>query len=344
MVENQFESVAIIGLGLIGGSIAKTIRRKNIAKKIIGCNHSDATIKKALSDGAIDYGTTSVTEAIEKSELAIICTPISTFPKIFEEINKSSNKNCLITDAASVKSAIIKMAEENIKDKNILENFIPAHPIAGSENSGFDASTDNLFDNKNLIITKAKFNKKSSYKKVADFWHELGMNVIELSPKKHDKIYACVSHLPQLLAFAYKKTSPQALPGNVICKKFTRLTNSSADLWKDIFNYNDEAIKNILNKFINQFDTYAQNPDKIKKEKLQKLRNKSLNDFPDSGLSPAFPIIIAASLIKITKKEYFRFAGSGFRDFTSIINANIDREIDKIEIQNFMEKLNDLKY
>lgn len=261
----------------MGASLAVAIRKKKIAKKILGFSRSSETIKKALRLGYIDEGVSSI--SAKSADLIIICTPLGTYESIGRVLKKFPNKKAIITDIGSVKE----------KPSEIIRNFlfVPAHPIAGSEKSGIDAALQNLYEGKKVIITPIKTTSTVATKKVESFWKDIGCNIEKLSPAKHDEIYAAVSHLPQLMIFAYA----EMLGRNKHKGKaeFFRLAASDKAMWRDIFSVNKKNISKCI----------------------AKIKKANVN-------ADSIPQWISNALIKVTPKSYLKYAGTGFKSATSM--------------------------
>lgn len=302
-----FNNVGIIGLGLIGSSLARAIKQKSLAKQVYGYAKSQNTLERALELGVIDYITNSVSETLSNCDIIIICTPLSIYESIFIEIAKDKNLgNNIITDVGSLKEMVIKNAEKYLPE-NILPFVIPAHPIAGTEKTGVESGFAELFTGRRVVITPLQNSNKAALEKVETLWKECGSNITTLDAATHDKIYAKISHLPQLLAYAYKNTL-QKVSGintkeinNQNFQQFTRLCASDPFIWADIFSMNHKNI-------IEAFDIFKENLIRIS-------TNKDCTDLTTEA-TENLPTAISTALKK-TGADIIEYAGSGFRDMTS---------------------------
>ena len=256
-MNNTFEKVCIIGLGLIGGSIGLAIKRSNISNQITGYARSNSTLERAIELGLVDSVKNNLQDAVNNSDLVILATPLSTFRELVEEMNPFLNKGCIITDNGSAKLTVI----EDLKD--ILPNgveFVPGHPIAGTEESGPDAGFAELFDNRWCILTPTEDNSSNAVDLVKDFWESIGSKVEIMDPMHHDKVLAITSHIPHLIAFNIVGTANNL--ANVTEKEvvkysaggfrdFTRIAASDPKMWSDIFTYNSDAVLEMLDLFSN---------------------------------------------------------------------------------------------
>jgi cyclohexadieny/prephenate dehydrogenase len=197
-MNNTFEKVCIVGLGLIGGSIGLAIKRSNISNQITGYARSNSTLERAIELGLVDSVKDNLKDAVNNSDLVILATPLSTFRELVEEMSPFLKKGCIITDTGSAKLTVI----EDLKD--ILPNgveFVPGHPIAGTEESGPDAGFAELFDNRWCILTPTEDNSSNAVDLVKGFWETIGSKVEIMDPMHHDKVLAITSHIPHLIAF-----------------------------------------------------------------------------------------------------------------------------------------------
>jgi cyclohexadieny/prephenate dehydrogenase len=256
-MNNTFEKVCIVGLGLIGGSIGLAIKRSNISNQITGYARSNSTLEKAIELGLVDSVKDNLKDAVNNSDLVILATPLSTFRELVEEMSPFLKKGCIITDTGSAKLTVI----EDLKD--ILPNgveFVPGHPIAGTEESGPDAGFAELFDNRWCILTPTEDNSSNAVDLVKDFWESIGSKVEIMDPMHHDKVLAITSHIPHLIAFNIVGTANNL--ANVTEKEvvkysaggfrdFTRIAASDPKMWSDIFTYNSDAVLEMLDLFSN---------------------------------------------------------------------------------------------
>lgn len=256
-MNNTFEKVCILGLGLIGGSIGLAIKRSNISNQITGYARSNSTLERAIELGLVDSVKDNLKDAVNNSDLVILATPLSTFRELVEEMIPFLKKGCIITDTGSAKLTVI----EDLKD--ILPNgveFVPGHPIAGTEESGPDAGFAELFDNRWCILTPTEDNSSNAVDLVKCFWESIGSKVEIMDPMHHDKVLAITSHIPHLIAFNIVGTANNL--ANVTEKEvvkysaggfrdFTRIAASDPKMWSDIFTYNSDAVLEMLDLFSN---------------------------------------------------------------------------------------------
>ncbi len=255
-----FKKIAIIGLGLIGGSIGLAIKRFNKEIKLQGFAKSDSTLKTALSRGLVSEAHLDLNKIDRDTDLVILATPLSSFERIVKEISPILKDGCTITDTGSAKSKVINEIE-NILPEFI--HFVPGHPIAGTEMSGPDAGFEDLFDNRWCVLTPSKRTNLDKLNDVKIFWENLGSMVEIMDPEYHDKVLAITSHIPHLIAYNIVGTANDL--ANISKKEvvkysaggfrdFTRIAASDPIMWRDIFINNSSAVLEMLNYFSNDLD------------------------------------------------------------------------------------------
>jgi len=244
----KFKKIAIIGAGLIGGSIGLAAKRKGLAREIVGVCRHQKSLRQAKRIKAIDRGTLNYREAVEGADLVILATPISQIIKIAGEIAPYLKKGCLVTDAGSTKSKIVAEVEK-VFSGDIA--FVGAHPLAGSEKRGVSEARTNLFKGTLCILTKSRKTKLAALEKINSFWQAIGCRVIKLTPQAHDQIVAVISHLPHLAAVQLVKVGRKNL--NFAASGFrdtTRIASSDAEVWSDICLTNKKFIIQAIDEYI----------------------------------------------------------------------------------------------
>jgi Prephenate dehydrogenase len=236
----MFKKVSIIGFGLIGSSIAREIRKYKLSKIISACDISQSAQKIIKSLRLVNEVTSDVKTSVKNADLVFICSPLSTYKQIFLAINKSANKDVIITDVGSSKLNVVQLAEK-ILSKNLC--FVPGHPIAGTEESGPKSGFLSLFKNRWFIITPSKLTKKIQKIKIEKIWKKFGSKVTSMSAQSHDNIMAITSHIPHLIAYNIVGTASkleEKIKSEVIkfsasgFRDFTRIASSDPTMWRDI--------------------------------------------------------------------------------------------------------------
>jgi cyclohexadieny/prephenate dehydrogenase len=254
-IDPKYDRVAIIGLGLIGSSICHAMRRGKLARHVVGFSTTEATRRRALEIGFVDSITSSAAEAARDADLIILCAPVGAYAKIAAEIEPSLKVGATVTDAGSVKNAVVRDVGPYVPDGVY---FIPGHPIAGTEQSGPDAGFAELFDGRWCILTPLPGADTQAVAKLAAFWEACGSKVDFMEPKHHDLVLAITSHLPHLIAYNIVGTADdmETVTRSEVIKysaggfrDFTRLAASDPTMWRDVCLNNKDAILEMLGRF-----------------------------------------------------------------------------------------------
>ena len=241
----MINKITIIGVGLIGGSLARALKERNLAKVVFGYGSDQARLKGAQKLNVLDLFSTSIEEANVGAEIIVIATPVGTFQSILGEIEPLLNDNVIITDVGSTKTDIVNIVHNVLKVKS--NCFIPAHPIAGKERSGFEVSDSMLFDGKKVIITPQENNSSDSIQVIEEMWKGVGAEVDFMSAESHDNLLGMTSHLPHMLAFSLVNYLVNQNPTASIYagggfKDFSRIASGDAIMWRDICLQNKDQI------------------------------------------------------------------------------------------------------
>lgn len=254
----MFNTVTIIGTGLLGGSLARDLKAQGLARQIIGVCRSEKTAKLAIEQGVVD-SVMSAELAVRESDLIVLATPMQAMLPLLEEITANIPATAIITDVGSVKTDLYAQLKTRVPE--ILRQFVLAHPIAGGENSGVSASKLGLFRNKHVIITNTSEVDAGYTDAVSSMWLALGANVKRMSLQEHDATFAKTSHLPHVIAFSlvnYLKDQKDreqlfdlAAAGFY---DFTRIASSDAEMWRDICVTNRDEVLDALDGFKAQIE------------------------------------------------------------------------------------------
>ena len=244
----RFNRVTIIGLGLIGGSLGMAIRRRRLARDVVGVSRSRATLRLAKARGAIDWGTTDAQEAVEAADLVILATPVDTIVPQAKRLARLMRKGSILTDVGSVKSAIVRALDQGLP-RGVA--FVGGHPLAGSEQRGIEAASPTLFDRSVCLLTPTARTVPQALARVRQLWRPIVGQVTLLPPQVHDRLLADTSHLPHLLAFCLAATLKTdrlgRLPQSAL--DMTRVAKSDPDLWDDIFAGNRTELLAAIRRF-----------------------------------------------------------------------------------------------
>ena len=241
----MINKITIIGVGLIGGSLAKAIKENNLAKVVFGYGRDLNRLEKAKKANVIDQFSTNLKDAINDSDIVIIATPVGSFKEILIEIKPFLTSKIVISDVGSTKTNIASIVSQTLGDYS--NYFIPAHPIAGKEKSGFEASESNLFNNRKVIITPLETSSPDSINLIQKMWEGTGGDVDFMSPESHDELLGMTSHLPHMLAFSLVNYLISKNPSASIYaaggfKDFSRIASGDAVMWRDICIQNKDQI------------------------------------------------------------------------------------------------------
>lgn len=229
-----FKKIAIVGVGLIGGSIGLAVKKKRLASEVVGACRRRSSLRKALKFKAVGHATLNLKEAVRGADLVIIAAPVAKITRLVETCVAFMKRGAIITDVGSVKEAVVNKAEK-ICGRRM--NFVGSHPMAGSDKSGVANASADLFKGAVLVLTKTKNTDAKSLARLGMFWKALGCSVFWLSPAKHDERASLASYLPHAVSFAlsFSQTDDSLKLAAGSLKSGTRVASSDAELWKDIF-------------------------------------------------------------------------------------------------------------
>ncbi|MDR7145598.1 prephenate/arogenate dehydrogenase family protein [Rhizobium sp. BE258] len=251
----QFDRIALIGIGLIGSSIAHDVKRLGIAKEVVISTRSADTLKRAEELGLGDRYLQSAAEAVKGADLVIVSVPVGASGSVAKEIAATLMPGAIVTDVGSTKASVIAQMQPHIPEG---VHFIPGHPLAGTEKSGPDAGFAGLFEQRWCIFTPVAGTDPAALAKLRHFWEALGARVDEMDPQHHDKVLAIVSHLPHIIAYNIVGTADdlEAVTESEVIKysasgfrDFTRLAASDPTMWRDVCLHNKDAILEMLSRF-----------------------------------------------------------------------------------------------
>jgi len=246
--------LAIIGVGLIGGSLARALRSAGQVGEIVGCGRGKANLDLAVELGVIDRYSHDISEAVRDADVVFLAVPLGAMRGAFEAMRKALPAHALVTDGGSAKGSVV--ADCRAVAPGLLPRFVPGHPIAGTENNGVAASFAELYRNRRVILTPLEENSAPDVARVRAMWEACGAEVTEMSVKHHDEVLAATSHLPHMLAFGLVDTLARLKENDEIFRyaaggfrDFTRIASSNPVMWRDICIANREALGPMLAAF-----------------------------------------------------------------------------------------------
>jgi cyclohexadieny/prephenate dehydrogenase len=258
MTEPVFQRLALVGLGLIGGSIAWAARRGNVVGEIVGTARSAETRARAAELGFCDRIVDTAAEAVEGADLVIVCVPVGACGAVAAEIAPHLASGATVSDVGSVKRAVIDAMAPHLPEHI---HFIPGHPMAGTEHSGPDAGFAELFDNRWTLITPLPGADEDAVARLRSFWQRLGADTEAMEPDHHDLVCAVTSHVPHAIAYTMcgvaddkKRVTDQEVVQFSAAgfRDFTRIAASDPTMWRDVFLTNRDATIEVLGRFVEE--------------------------------------------------------------------------------------------
>lgn len=251
----MIKRLAVIGVGLIGGSFALDMKRKGLVGQVVGTGRSRANLELALQTGLIDEIADDPAVAVADADLVLLAIPVGAMPELFRAIAPALRPDCVVTDAGSTKQDVIAAARAGLGEK--VAHFVPGHPIAGAETSGAAAARTGLYQDKPFILTPLPENREGDVDRVETLWAACGARVARMDPAEHDGVFAAVSHLPHLAAFALMEELAGRPKAEVYFRyagagfrDFTRIAGSHPEMWRDITLANSAALLAELDAYI----------------------------------------------------------------------------------------------
>jgi prephenate dehydrogenase len=246
----RFERVAVIGVGLIGGSFALALKAAGACRHVVGVGRSRANLELALERGILD----SVSDDLSGCDLVLVATPVAQSPAAFERLARQLAPGALVTDGGSTKRDVIAAARAGLRDK--VAQFVPAHPIAGAEKSGAAAASAELFRDRRVVLTPLAENSAEAVERVEAAWQACGARTSRMAADAHDRVLATVSHLPHLLAFGLVHEVAQRQNAQELFsfaaggfRDFTRIASSHPEMWRDICAANKDHLLAELKRY-----------------------------------------------------------------------------------------------
>jgi prephenate dehydrogenase len=249
------ERLTIIGVGLIGGSLARALRKQGVCGDIVGCGRNIENLQRGVDLGVIDRYDTDPARAVADADVVVIAVPLSGFAGVFQAIRDAVKPSVILTDVGSAKRSVVNDAKQHLSPA-LYPRFVPAHPIAGTEKSGVTAAFAELFEKRKVILTPHEQTDADACDYISTLWQYTGAEVVTLSVEHHDQVLAATSHLPHVLAYNLVNTLAQMDEQADVFqfaaggfRDFTRIASSDPTMWHDICLANREAILAILARY-----------------------------------------------------------------------------------------------
>ncbi|MCK4744427.1 MAG: prephenate dehydrogenase/arogenate dehydrogenase family protein [Sulfuriflexus sp.] len=281
----MINKLCIIGVGLIGGSLARALKAADSVGHVVAVGRDVEHLKRAVELGVADSYETSISDAVADADMIVVAVPVGSMKTIFAELAGKIKSDAVITDVGSVKGNVVRDAIDTLGDD--LSRFVPGHPIAGTEQSGVEASFSELYKGQRVILTPLEETDALATQAVTKMWHAAGADVESLSVEHHDEVLAATSHLPHALAYTLVDTLAQMHEHREIFqfaaggfKDFTRIASSDPQMWHDICLNNRDALLDILSRFSGDLNKLTKAIENEDSESILKLftRAKTARD------------------------------------------------------------------
>ena len=253
MTQGGMSQLTVIGVGLIGGSWARALREAGVVKTIVGSGRGEANLARAQELGVIDRYELDLAAAVAEADVVVVGVPLGAMRSVFEAIAPALRDGAILTDVGSAKASVVEDARAVFGER---PNFVPGHPIAGTERSGVEASFAELFQRRRVILTPLPETSAAALQRVTQLWQAAGAEVVEMSVEHHDEVLAATSHLPHVLAYGLVDTLARWDDSREIFqfaaggfRDFTRIASSDPVMWRDICLANREALSTALERY-----------------------------------------------------------------------------------------------
>jgi len=270
MKHEPSESVTIVGVGLLGGSLGLAVKANDPQTRIVGVGHRKVSLDQALEIGAVDRTTCDAAEGVRNADLVVLCTPVGLFETMLKRIAPALKRQAVVTDVGSTKATVVRLAERILGPGR---PFVGSHPIAGSEQRGVAFARADLFAGKTCILTPTSRTRPARLKRVRKFWRDVGMRTVELSPARHDRTLAAVSHLPHAVA-ALLVNAQRAEDLDLAGAGFidtTRIAGGDPVMWRDICMDNRKALLRATGAMHRQLEAFNELLERADGPGLQRL-------------------------------------------------------------------------
>ncbi len=250
----MIDTLCIVGVGLIGGSLARDLRRLGLAREVVGASRSAAHLERAREPRVIDRFYTDVATAVRGADMVVVAVPLGSMAAVFAAMRHGLDPGAVVTDVGSAKGSVLRAAREAFGE--VPPWLVPGHPIAGTEKSGVEASVEDLFAGRRVILTPTAETDPQALARVRDMWHYVGADVLTMDPEHHDEVLAATSHLPHMLAYTLVDVLGRMQDRVEIFRyaaggfrDFTRIASSDPQMWHDICVANRDQLATVLARF-----------------------------------------------------------------------------------------------
>ena len=258
----MIDKLCIVGTGLIGGSLARDLKRLGEVGEVVGSSRQAANLRRAVDLGVIDRFDVDAARAVAGADMVVVAVPLGAVPAVLERIGDAVDDDAVVTDVGSAKGHVVEAARAALGPR--VPRFVPAHPIAGTERSGVDASIERLFERRRVIVTPIAETDRSALRRVSEMWRTVGSEVIEMDVAHHDEVLADTSHLPHMLAYTLMDVLGRRKERAEIfefsaggLRDFTRVASSDPQMWHDICLANRDAMVAAIERFSVGLDQLA---------------------------------------------------------------------------------------
>jgi len=276
----RLKTLAVIGVGLVGGSFASALRRAGVASSVVGFDRDPEALEKATALGVIDSAADSASAAARGADLVVVAVPVRAIGPVLHDVGLALDANAVVTDVGSTKTEVVATARGELRER--FPRFVPGHPIAGRESSGVEAALPDLFRGARVVLTPLDETAPDAVELVKACWEAVGAKVTSIAPEEHDRIFAAVSHLPHLLSFALvseiaARENAAELLGFAAggFRDFTRIAASSPEMWRDIALQNRAALLAEIDRYGAQLAVFRELIERGEGPGLQRLMSEA---------------------------------------------------------------------
>ncbi len=279
----MINKLVIIGVGLIGGSLSLALKQAGAVKHVVGCGRNRENLQKGIDIGVIDSLGSSISEAVKTADIVVAAVPMGAMQDVFEQINAGLNNDTIVTDVGSSKRSVVEVARKTLGNR--FNQFVPGHPIAGTERSGVEAGFSTLYQNRRVILTPTEETNTRFIEQIDDMWRQCGAIIEYLDVDHHDKVLAATSHLPHMLAYAMVNYLSNLNDHDEIFRyaaggfrDFTRIASSDPVMWRDVCLSNGSALLKLIDGYKEELDMISAAIQNNDADELLKLFGKAKSE------------------------------------------------------------------